>query len=69
VNRQYNLCAEAIFILVFSVLCTIVMMGLEPGGTRWLKFALYFLMFASISTSSLFSSRFSRGFLTCRSRK
>jgi len=35
------------------------MMGVDLGGTRWLKFILYVVFFASISSPAVFSSRYS----------
>ena len=46
-------------ILAISIIGAILMIGVDLGGTRWLKFILYVLFFASISTPAVFSSRYS----------
>ena len=46
-------------VLLVSIIGAILMMGLDLGGTRWLKFILYVLFFASISSPVVFSSRYS----------
>ena len=43
-------------VLAFSIIGAILMMGVDLGGTRWLKFVLYASFFASISSPLLFSS-------------
>ncbi len=43
-------------ILAASIIGAILMIGVDPGGTRWLKFILYIVFFASISSSAVFSS-------------
>lgn len=56
-------------ILAFSIVGAILMMGADPGGTRWLKFILYVVFFASITSPALFSSRFSCSSMLRRLRK
>jgi hypothetical protein len=46
-------------IAIVSMIGAILMMGFDMGGTRWLKFLLYLVFFASISSPAVFSSRFS----------
>ncbi len=46
-------------ILAISVIGAILMMGLDLGGTRWLKFVLYVAFFALIASPALLSSRYS----------
>lgn len=45
-------------ILAISIVGAILTMGVDLGGTRWLKFVLYMIFFASLSSSGLLSSRF-----------
>jgi hypothetical protein len=46
-------------ILAVSIIGAVLMMGLDLGGTRWLKFILYVAFFCSISSPAVFSSRYS----------
>jgi len=46
-------------ILAVSIIGAVLMMGLDLGGTRWLKFILYVVFFCSISSPAVFSSRYS----------
>ena len=46
-------------ILVVSIIGAILMMGVDLGATRWLKLILYVIFFASISSPTVFSSRYS----------
>jgi hypothetical protein len=55
--------------LAFSIIGAILMMGVDPGGTRWLKFILYALFFASISSPAVFSSHLSCSTMLRRLRK
>ena len=55
--------------LLVTVIGAILMMGLDLGGTRWLKFILYVLFFASISSPAVFSSRYSCSLVMHRLRK
>jgi hypothetical protein len=57
------------FILVVSIIGAILMIGVDPGGTRWLKFILYAIFFASISSPAVFSSRYSCKGMLRRLRK
>jgi hypothetical protein len=57
------------FILVVSIIGAILMIGVDPGGTRWLKFILYAIFFASISSPAVFSSRYSCSGMLRRLRK
>ena len=45
-------------VLAVSIIGAILMMALDSGGTRWLKFILYILFFASTSPA-VFSSHLS----------
>lgn len=56
-------------ILAISVIGATLMMGVDPGGTRWLKFILYVIFFASISSPAVFSSRYSCSRMLRRLRK
>ena len=56
-------------ILAVSILGAILMMGFDLGGARWLKFILYVIFFASISSPALFSSRYSCSVMLRRLRK
>jgi hypothetical protein len=56
-------------ILAFSIIGAILMMGVDLGGTRWLKFILYVLFFASISSPAIFSSHYSCSSMLRRLRK
>lgn len=56
-------------ILAISIIGAILMMGVDPGGTRWLKFILYVIFFASISSPAVFSSRYSCSAMVRRLRK
>ncbi|MEK6406070.1 MAG: hypothetical protein AABN34_03810 [Acidobacteriota bacterium] len=55
-------------ILAFSIVGAILIMGVDPGGTRWLKFILY-VVFASISSPAVFSSHYSCSAMLRRLRK
>jgi hypothetical protein len=54
-NRMINLGIA----LVIAVMGAILMMGVDLGGTRWLKFVLYVCFFLSISSPLFFSSSLS----------
>jgi hypothetical protein len=56
-------------ILVVSIIGAILMIGVDLGGTRWLKFILYVIFFASISSPAVFSSRYSCSGMLRRLRK
>ena len=56
-------------ILAVSIIGAILMMGFDLGGTRWLKFILYLVFFASISSPAVFSSRYSCSVMLRRLRK
>jgi hypothetical protein len=56
-------------ILVISIVGALLTTGLDLGGTRWPKFMLYLVFFASISSSAVFSSRLSCSGLLRRLRK
>lgn len=56
-------------VLAFSIIGAILMMAVDPGGTRWLKFFLYVLFFASISSPAVFSSQSSCSSVMRRLRK
>ena len=56
-------------ILAVSLIGAILMMGVDPGGTRWLKFIIYVIFFASISSPAVFSSRYSCSGMLRRLRK
>jgi hypothetical protein len=55
-------------ILAISIIGATLVMGLDLGGTRWLKFVLYLIFFAALSSSALFSSIYSCS-LSSRLRK
>lgn len=56
-------------ILAVSLIGAILMMGVDLDGTRWLKFILYAIFFASISSPAVFSSRYSCSGMLRRLRK
>ena len=56
-------------ILVVSIIGAMLMIGVDPGGTRWLKFILYVVFFASISSPAVFSSSYSCSAMLRRLRK
>lgn len=56
-------------VLVISIFGALLTIGLDLGGTRWLKFLLYLAFFASISSSAVFSSRLSCSGMLRRLRK
>jgi len=56
-------------VLTFSIIGAILMMGVDLDGTGWLKFILYILFFASISSPALFSSQLSCSSMFHRLRK
>jgi hypothetical protein len=56
-------------ILAVSIIGAILMTGVDLGGTRWLKFILYVIFFASISSPAVFSSRYSCSGMLRRLRK
>ncbi len=56
-------------ILGVSIIGAILMIGVDPGGTRWLKFILYAIFFVSISSPAVFSSRYSCSGMLRRLRK
>jgi hypothetical protein len=56
-------------IFVVSIIGAILMNGVDPGGTRWLKFILYLVFFVSISSLAVFSSRYSCSTMLRRLRK
>lgn len=58
-NNKKKLMINVAWVLAISIVGAILMMVVDLGGTRWLKFVLYMIFFASLSSSGLFSSRFS----------
>jgi hypothetical protein len=60
-----NICG----VLAVSIIGAILMMGVDLGGTRWLKFFLYVLFFGSISSPAVFSSHTSCSSMLRRLRK
>lgn len=56
-------------ILVVSIVGAILITGVDLGGTRWLKFILYVVFFASISSPAIVSSRYSCSVMLRRLRK
>ena len=56
-------------VLAFCIIGAILMMGFDLGGTRWLKFILYVLFFAYISSPAIFSSHYSCSIVLRRLRK
>ena len=52
-----------------SIIGAMLMMGLDGGGTRWLKFIVYVMFFASISSPAFFSSHLSCSAMFSRLRK
>jgi hypothetical protein len=56
VNNAKNRMINIVIALLVAVIGAILMLGLDLGGTRWLKFVLYMGFFLSISSPFLFSS-------------
>lgn len=48
-NTSKQLVGSFIAILVFSMLGAFLMLGVDKGGTVWLKFFLYVIFFLSIT--------------------
>jgi len=69
VDKAKRLFINVTGILVFSIIGALLTMGLDLGGTRWLKFMLYVAFFASISSPAIFSSRLSCSGMLRRLRK
>jgi hypothetical protein len=46
-------------VLFFSIIGALLVMAVDPGGTRWLKFILYLVFFASFSSLAVRSSSYS----------
>jgi len=69
VDKAKRLFINVVGILVFSIIGALLAMGLDLGGTRWLKFMLYVAFFASISSPAVFSSRLSCSAMLRRLRK
>jgi hypothetical protein len=57
--RTRKLVFNILAVEISSIVGAILMMGFETGGTRWLKFRLYSIFFASISSPAIFSSSYS----------
>jgi len=68
-NNRNRLLINIAGVFVVSIIGAILMMGLDLGGTRWLKFLLYVFFFASISSPAVFSSRYSCSVTLRRLRK
>lgn len=58
-NNKKKLVINVAWVLAFSIVGATLTMGFDLGGTRWLKFVLYMIFFASLSSSGLLSSRIS----------
>lgn len=56
-------------VLAVSIIGATLTMGVDLGGTRWLKFILYLLFFDAISSPALFSSHTSCSSMLHRLRK
>jgi hypothetical protein len=69
VDNRKKLFINLAGILAFSIVGALLTMGLDLGGTRWLKFMLYPAFFASISSSAVFSSHLSCSGMLRRLRK
>jgi hypothetical protein len=68
-DNKNRLLIDIVGVLAVSFIGAILMMGLDPGGTRWLKFLLYIVFFVSISSPAVFSSRYSCSTMLRRLRK
>lgn len=55
-NRLKHLITKVAVILAVALAGSLFVMACDQGGTRWLKFTLYFGSFAALAASSLFSS-------------
>lgn len=56
-------------VLAVSIIGAILMIGVDLGGTRWLKFVLYLFFFASITSPAVFSSHYSCSSMLRRLRR
>jgi hypothetical protein len=68
-NDAKRVLANIATVLAISIVGAILMMGVDLGGTRWMKFILYVLFFAIISSPALFSSHLSCSSMLRRLRK
>ena len=68
-NDAKRLLANIATVLAISIVGAIVMIGVDLGGTRWVKFILYVFFFAAISSPALFSSHLSCSSTLRRLRK
>ncbi|MEK6299527.1 MAG: hypothetical protein AABO41_02300 [Acidobacteriota bacterium] len=68
-DNKKRLLKNAGGILAFAIIGAMLMMGVDLGGTRWLKFILYVVFCASISSPAVFSSRYSCSGMLRRLRK
>ncbi len=58
-DNTKRLVVNIVGILGASIIGAILTMGIDLGGTRWLKFILYVVFFGAISSPALISSRHS----------
>lgn len=58
-SKTARLLVNIATVLTISIVGASLMMRFDLGGTRWLKFILYLAFFASMSSTALFSSRYS----------
>ena len=68
-DNKNRLLTNIVVVLSVSLFGAILMTGLDPGGTRWVKFILYVIFFASLSSPAFFSSRNSCSIMQRRLRK
>ena len=68
-DRRTKLLLNLGGIAIVSIVGAMLMMGVDLGGTRWLKFLLYVGFFASISSLAAFSSGYSCSSVLRRMRK
>jgi hypothetical protein len=69
VDNRERLLTNIAGILTVSIIGAILMMGVDLDGTRWLKFIMCVIFFASISSPAAFSSHYSCSSMLRRLRR
>jgi hypothetical protein len=69
VDSRKRLLTNIAGILMISIVGAVLTTGVDLGGNRWLKFVLYAVFFASISSPAAFSSHYSCSSMLRRLRK
>lgn len=55
VDNKKKLLINLVLVLAVATIGATLMMGVHTGGTFWLKFLLYLIFFASISSPAIFA--------------